>query len=187
MIVSETALNDDKAKDIAVTEVNELALKKEDNETVVLMNESVLVVDKMSNEPSNEALTKSLISPNSEVIKKEIFIHTEKKTKNLTECNKKVKGTEFETTKMQVEGISQKSLSTLSILHNMPPLNEEQLSTLRIERKDFDIALKNIQPSALREGFATVPNVKWNDIGALKHIQQELQMTIMVRINTFGT
>ena len=69
----------------------------------------------------------------------------------------------------------------LSWLHNEPPLTEEQLGMLSIEDGDFEIALKSVQPSAKREGFATVPDVTWNDIGSLQDIRQELQMTIMVK------
>ena len=38
-----------------------------------------------------------------------------------------------------------------------------------------------MQPSAKREGFATVPDITWDDIGALKEIREELEMSIMVR------
>ena len=36
-------------------------------------------------------------------------------------------------------------------------------------------ALKNIQPSALREVFVERPNVHWADIGALESIKEELR------------
>ena len=42
------------------------------------------------------------------------------------------------------------------------------------------MALTKVQPSAKREGFATVPGVTWDDIGALQDIRQELQMAILV-------
>lgn len=41
-------------------------------------------------------------------------------------------------------------------------------------------ALRSVKPSAKREGFATVPDVTWNDIGALQHIREELQVSILV-------
>ena len=44
----------------------------------------------------------------------------------------------------------------------------------------FQKALPFVQPSAKREGFATVPDVTWNDIGALEDIREELKMAIMV-------
>ena len=44
----------------------------------------------------------------------------------------------------------------------------------------FQSALKVVQPSAKREGFATIPDVTWNDIGALQAVREELQMAILV-------
>lgn len=41
-------------------------------------------------------------------------------------------------------------------------------------------ALKRVQPSAKREGFATVPDVTWENIGALSEVREELQMAILV-------
>ena len=59
------------------------------------------------------------------------------------------------------------------------PLTEAQLSPLNIQYPDFIQALKHVQPSSKREGFATVPDVTWTDIGALYHIREELQMAIV--------
>ncbi len=42
-------------------------------------------------------------------------------------------------------------------------------------------ALKHVQPSAKREGFATIPDVSWSDIGALHSIREELQLAILVK------
>ena len=38
----------------------------------------------------------------------------------------------------------------------------------------------HVQPSAKREGFATVPDVTWDDIGALDDVREELKMSILV-------
>ena len=43
-------------------------------------------------------------------------------------------------------------------------------------------ALKQSQPSSKREGFATVPNVTWEHIGALQPVRRELQKSIIVRL-----
>ena len=59
------------------------------------------------------------------------------------------------------------------------PLTEAQLSPLNIQYPDFIQALKHVQPSSKREGFTTVPDVTWTDIGALYHIREELQMAIV--------
>ncbi|KAF7330385.1 hypothetical protein MVEN_02477000 [Mycena venus] len=60
------------------------------------------------------------------------------------------------------------------------PLTPEQLAPLLITPDDFMLALKQVQPSAQREGFATVPDVTWADIGALHATRDELQMAIVL-------
>jgi SpoVK/Ycf46/Vps4 family AAA+-type ATPase len=40
--------------------------------------------------------------------------------------------------------------------------------------------LKRVQPSSKREGFATVPDVSWSDVGALENIREELSLAILV-------
>lgn len=45
---------------------------------------------------------------------------------------------------------------------------------------DFQASLASVQPSAKREGFATVPDVTWEDVGALQDIREELTMAILV-------
>ena len=41
-------------------------------------------------------------------------------------------------------------------------------------------ALSRITPSAKREGFITIPDVKWDDIGALSDIKDEMRRAILV-------
>jgi transitional endoplasmic reticulum ATPase len=50
----------------------------------------------------------------------------------------------------------------------------ELLEKLRIEQKDFYDALKMVRPSALREVLIEIPNVKWEDIGGMEKVKQEL-------------
>lgn len=71
-------------------------------------------------------------------------------------------------------------LRLLGLLRSRDPLSEEQLQGLCIELNDFVVALSSVQPSAKREGFVTVPNVTWADIGALEDIREELTMAILV-------
>ncbi|KAM3162598.1 Ribosome biogenesis ATPase RIX7 [Lachancea thermotolerans] len=59
------------------------------------------------------------------------------------------------------------------------PLTEEQLASLSIRYEDFLKALPTIQPTAKREGFATVPDVSWANIGALNRVRIELNMAIV--------
>lgn len=53
---------------------------------------------------------------------------------------------------------------------------------ISIEMSDLLAATKAIQPSSKREGFATVPDVTWDDVGALSTIRHELQMSILAPI-----
>ena len=68
----------------------------------------------------------------------------------------------------------------LSWLHDHAPLSPQRLTEMKIEFVDFEEALRVVQPSAKREGFATVPDVTWDDIGSLQNIRHELQMAILV-------
>jgi transitional endoplasmic reticulum ATPase len=52
------------------------------------------------------------------------------------------------------------------------------LSKLVVEMRDFEEALKDIQPSALREVLVEVPNVKWTDIGGLDNVKKQLEQAV---------
>jgi SpoVK/Ycf46/Vps4 family AAA+-type ATPase len=52
------------------------------------------------------------------------------------------------------------------------------LEALKVETRHFESALKEIQPSAIREVFLEVPTVKWSDIGGLEEPKQELIETV---------
>lgn len=69
---------------------------------------------------------------------------------------------------------------------NQCPLSDQQLEELHVELDDFKQALKSVQPSSKREGFATVPDVTWEDIGSLGNIREELQMSILVSYTAIG-
>ena len=56
------------------------------------------------------------------------------------------------------------------------------LSSLFVTVTDSEKALSIVHPSAKREGFATVPDVTWDDIGALSEVREELQWSILVRV-----
>ncbi|HRU81808.1 MAG TPA: CDC48 family AAA ATPase, partial [Candidatus Methanomethylicus sp.] len=51
---------------------------------------------------------------------------------------------------------------------------EEILEKLEIIMDDFMNAFREVTPSELREVYVEIPNVKWNDIGGLEGIKQEL-------------
>ncbi|XP_055018907.1 nuclear valosin-containing protein-like isoform X2 [Boleophthalmus pectinirostris] len=72
----------------------------------------------------------------------------------------------------------------LQLLKNSELLSEEELSGLSILMLDFKSSLSSIQPSAKREGFATVPDVTWDDIGALRDVRDELTMAILAPVRS---
>jgi ribosome biogenesis ATPase len=49
-------------------------------------------------------------------------------------------------------------------------LTPAQLSPLTINAADFTAALEHVQPSSQREGFATIPDVSFDDVGALEDV-----------------
>lgn len=59
------------------------------------------------------------------------------------------------------------------------PLTSEQMAPLYVTMDDFLLAIPLVQPSAKREGFATVPDVTWQDIGALHDIREQLSMSVL--------
>ena len=48
---------------------------------------------------------------------------------------------------------------------------------------DFNAAIKKIQPAAKREGFATVPDVTWSDVGAMENVRKEIELKVLARVN----
>lgn len=70
-------------------------------------------------------------------------------------------------------------------LCQQPEFDAEQLQDISITLDDFRTALKFVQPSAQREGFATVPDVTWDNVGALSHVRQELHLAILVSFEIF--
>ena len=57
----------------------------------------------------------------------------------------------------------------------VPP---EVLNSLEVTMQDFMQALQDIEPSAMREVIVEVPNVKWDDIGGLDKVKQELKEAV---------
>jgi transitional endoplasmic reticulum ATPase len=51
---------------------------------------------------------------------------------------------------------------------------KEILDRLIVQKDDFEAALREIQPSAMREILVEVPNVNWEDIGGLESVKQLL-------------
>jgi transitional endoplasmic reticulum ATPase len=50
----------------------------------------------------------------------------------------------------------------------------ETLRTLEVRMSDFEGALREVEPSAIREVFVEIPNVGWDDVGGLAEAKREL-------------
>ena len=57
----------------------------------------------------------------------------------------------------------------------IPP---EVLEKLSVNKQDFREALKEVQPSAMREVLVEVPNVSWEDVGGLEDVKRKLKEAI---------
>lgn len=68
----------------------------------------------------------------------------------------------------------------LTWLKSSQQLDETDLLKIHVTMEDFNKALTLVDPSAKREGFATVPDITWNDIGALERVREELKWSILV-------
>ncbi len=69
----------------------------------------------------------------------------------------------------------------ICLRHNMSDLDftltslpYERLASLQVQMEDFLTALREIEPSAIREVFVEVPDVRWQDVGGLAGIKQRL-------------
>lgn len=146
--------------------------------------------DKSTSQPTEviveDEVTKDLKNINGTSQESEILVVEDEefdKTSKNGEVSEKKTDSPIEVEEIVVP--EEKSLSNLEEmilwLHDTLPLSEEELDGLCISMDDFKTALKTVQPSAKREGFATVPNVTWDDVGSLQEIREELQLSIVVR------
>ncbi len=58
------------------------------------------------------------------------------------------------------------------------PVPQELLQNLKVSMSDIMNALKDVRPSALREIYIDVPNIKWVDIGGLEEVKRMLKEVV---------
>jgi len=54
----------------------------------------------------------------------------------------------------------------------------EILNKIIVDVNDFQEALKDVEPSAMREVLVEVPTVKWSDVGGLEEVKEELREAV---------
>jgi len=60
----------------------------------------------------------------------------------------------------------------------MADIPYETLLKLEVTMDNFLEAMKEVEPSAIREFFVEVPDVKWDDVGGLENIKEELKEAV---------
>ena len=88
-----------------------------------------------------------------------------------------------QTTPMDIDSVSQESgISPALVVLRSLVANAGQATPdtdLSITYQDFLVAVPKVQPSAKREGFATIPDTTWAHIGALHEVREQLEMAII--------
>jgi len=54
----------------------------------------------------------------------------------------------------------------------------EVLSKLEVTMGEFEVALREVEPAAVREVFVEVPNVTWDDVGGLEEVKRQLREAV---------
>ena len=57
----------------------------------------------------------------------------------------------------------------------IPP---EVLEKMEVQMNDFKIAIREIEPSALREIYVEIPEVSWDDVGGLDEVKERLKESV---------
>ncbi|XP_076679935.1 nuclear valosin-containing protein-like smid [Andrena cerasifolii] len=133
----------------------------------------------------NDAEKESQNFENAGNLDEEVTIESPTSDQNNVPQSNKTSTPESPPATVEMDVIQEKSpdvAGLLTWLRNDPLLPTERLTNLCIEHSDFEAALRVTQPSAKREGFVTVPDVTWEDVGSLRDIREELQMAILAPV-----
>ena len=88
-----------------------------------------------------------------------------------------------QTTPMDIDSVSQRSgvSPALVVLRSLVASAGQATpdGDFSITYQDFLTAVPKVQPSAKREGFATIPDTTWAHIGALHEVREQLEMAIV--------
>ena len=63
-------------------------------------------------------------------------------------------------------------------IKNDEEIPKEVMEKIVVTGEDFKNAQKEIQPSALREVLVQIPDIKWDDVGGLEDVKQELKEAV---------
>lgn len=93
----------------------------------------------------------------------------------------------FKFYKLKLQLVNFIQLLVKNLMLHPEDLTDAELGDLYVEMDDFLASLRTILPTIKQEGFISVSDITWNDIGALKEVRDELKWSILVRfINNFN-
>ncbi|HSV42575.1 MAG TPA: AAA family ATPase, partial [Methanomassiliicoccales archaeon] len=64
------------------------------------------------------------------------------------------------------------------------PIPTNVLDKMRVTEADFSDALKEMEPSAMREVLIEIPHIRWHDIGGLESVKQQLKEMVEMPLET---
>lgn len=160
--------------------------KSDEKENEISNKKSNEKAKEKSNEKSAEKPEAKATEINNEKLKEKSTETTEEKNDSLTDnANKTLdQSSESKTDKddkLPVV-IAEPSLFELLNWLDNPPDDMTFASEFSITFDDFFEAVKLVQPSAKREGFITVPDVTWDEIGSLQDIREELKLAVLAPV-----
>ncbi|KAF1846402.1 AAA-domain-containing protein [Cucurbitaria berberidis CBS 394.84] len=86
----------------------------------------------------------------------------------------------------ELSAVDQSIARLIKRVRNTEAPRPEGFEDTVISMEAFDAVLPTITPSSKREGFATVPDTTWRDVGALANVREELEMAICEPIKDPG-
>jgi len=60
------------------------------------------------------------------------------------------------------------------------------LQSIKVKKEHFEVALRKVEPSAMREVLIRKPNVKWNEVGGLKEVKEAIKEAIELPLKYIG-
>ncbi|KAI1019200.1 hypothetical protein LB503_009315 [Fusarium chuoi] len=74
---------------------------------------------------------------------------------------------------------SQPDLDLMELADQQSPAPCHEYPSLPLTQEDFKTAIKDFTPSLRKEGFTVIPNVSWEQVGALQAARDQLNMSII--------
>ncbi|XP_036336819.1 nuclear valosin-containing protein-like isoform X2 [Rhagoletis pomonella] len=127
-------------------------------------------------EENTNNTTKVQVADSSEKPTEEVSTNEQSKSNESTNSTSKLE------TIADTQNSSEPSLLELLNWLDNPPSDLSYATEFCITVDDFLEAVKVVQPSSKREGFITVPDVTWADVGSLHDIREELQLAVLAPV-----